>query len=298
MNPKVSIIILNWNGFTDTINCLDSLKKITYPNYNIILVDNGSEGNDVEVLREKYEDYIHIIENGKNLGFAEGNNVGIRYALDKFNPDYILLLNNDTVVDSLFLNELIKAGGSEEDTGLLGPKIYTLGQNNKIQSMGAKIDLWTGRSFSLGRNKPDYLFSSKNNEVDYCSGACLLIKKIVINSIGLLNSEYFLYWEEIDFCFTAKKAGFKIKSIPSSIIWHKESGTASKTSGLKEFYMIRNRFIFMKKHASGLQFITFILWVFLFALWYNLIFLLLIKRDLKVIRQYLRGIIEGLFYKI
>ena len=141
MNPKVSIIILNWNSLDDTVHCLESLEKITYPNYDIIVVDNGSKGNDAEILREKFKGYIHIIENDKNYGFPEGCNIGMRYALKNSAPDYILLLNNDTTVAPDFLAEMVKIAESDPLIGIAGPKIYFYHEPYKIQSVGLQIDL-------------------------------------------------------------------------------------------------------------------------------------------------------------
>jgi len=113
-HPKVSIIILNWNGLKDTIECLESLKKITYPNYEVIVVDNDSKGNDADILEERYKNYIRVIRNKENLGFAGGNNVAIRQVLKEEKSDYILLLNNDTIVEPNFLEELIKIALQDE----------------------------------------------------------------------------------------------------------------------------------------------------------------------------------------
>ena len=124
MEPKVSIIILNWNGLDDTIECLESLQKITYPNYEVIVVDNGSRGNDAQVLREKFGDYIELIQNDKNYGYTGGNNIGIRYALHNSSWDYFLVLNNDTVVESGFLTELVNIAESAPSSGIAGPKIH------------------------------------------------------------------------------------------------------------------------------------------------------------------------------
>src|SRR4030042_2187559 len=139
MNPKVSIIILNWNGLEDTIECLNSLKKITYPNYKVILVDNGSKGNDARVLREKFGDYIHLIENDRNYGYAKGVNIGIRYALANSASEYILLLNNDTVVAPDFLNQLVKLAESDSSVGIVGPKTYYYGSSSRLESIGARL---------------------------------------------------------------------------------------------------------------------------------------------------------------
>ena len=119
-HPKISVIILNWNELDDTIECLDSLKKITYPNYEIIVVDNGSKGNDAQVLQEKFSDYIHLIQNDRNYGFTGGTNIGMRYALNNSAPDYILVLNSDTVVDSEFLAEMVKVTEADPASGIAG----------------------------------------------------------------------------------------------------------------------------------------------------------------------------------
>ena len=119
MNPKVSIIILNWNGLDDTVHCLESLEKIIYSNYDVIVVDNGSEGNDAQILREKFKDYIHVIENDKNYGFAEGNNIGIRYALKDSAPDYILLLNSDTEAKNYFVKGNVEFMNADSSVRIL-----------------------------------------------------------------------------------------------------------------------------------------------------------------------------------
>jgi hypothetical protein len=135
-HPKVSIIVLNWNGLEDTIECLESLRKITYPNYGVIVVDNGSEGNDVEVLKEKFGDYIHIIENDRNYGTAEGYNIGMRHAFESLASEYILLLNNDTVVDADFLIELVTVAERNGHIGMVGPVIYDYYDPTRVRSAG------------------------------------------------------------------------------------------------------------------------------------------------------------------
>ena len=144
VTAKVSIIILNWNKYEETIECLDSLRNITYPNYNIILVDNGSEGPDVKILGERYGNYINIIKNDKNYGFAEGCNIGLRYALSNKNPDYVLLLNNDTIVDPNFLTELVKVATDTTvvtvDLGVGADLIFTGDAPNVLRRTYSIID--------------------------------------------------------------------------------------------------------------------------------------------------------------
>jgi len=152
MNPKVSIIILNWNGLKDTTECLESLKKVTYPNYEVIAMDNGSQGSDVQVLQEKFGDYIHLIQNDKNYGFPEGCNIGMRYALIR-GADCILLLSNDTVVDSEFLTEMVKVAEADSSIGITRSKIYYYYELNRIQAVGRKINWWLGDIETYGEEE-------------------------------------------------------------------------------------------------------------------------------------------------
>ena len=172
--PRVCIIILNWNGLEDTVECLGSLNKITYPNYEIIVVDNGSRGNDAELLKQRCGDYIHVIENDKNYGFAEGCNIGMRYAIEE-RADYFLLLNNDTVVDSIFLDELIKT--AENDiAGIVGPAIYFYDSPDEIQSRGGIVNLYFGNHLIGGtRQKGRSRDVGRFKQLQWCSGCAMMI---------------------------------------------------------------------------------------------------------------------------
>ena len=274
MNPKVSIIILNWNGWKDTIECLESLYQITYPNYDVILVDNGSEDESKEKIKEYCEGKIKVeskffeydpinkpikiieytreeaeagggkegeisdlpsnrklilIKNEKNYGFAEGNNIGIRYDLKALNPDYVLLLNNDTVVDKEFLGELVKVGESVEKIGLAQPKILHY-SDLTIDTTGCFCDI-SGAVMSRGvfeedKGQYDHL---KDAGFFYASGACLLIKKNLFRELGkeLFDKYLFAYHEDLDLSWIARLLGYKIIYCPNSICFHK----GGKTSG-------------------------------------------------------------------
>lgn len=222
--PGVCIIILNWNGLADTIECLESLKQLTYPNYRIVVVDNASSGNDVEMLKQRYGDYAHIIANDRNYGFPEGNNIGIRYALNE-GADYVLLLNNDTVVDPEFLSELVTVAESDESIGIAGSKIYFYGSPNRIQTTGGKFYRWLGHQIPYG-GKEDHGQYDRVADRDYLFGASMLIKRKVTERISLLDSTFFYGMDDFDFCFRAKRAGFRVVYVPGSRIWHK--GGASR----------------------------------------------------------------------
>lgn len=257
--PKVSIVILNWNGLPDTIECLNSLKKIDYKNYTVFVVDNGSRGNDAEILFEKYGSQITLIANDKNYGFAEGNNIAIRKIMDINESRYILLLNNDTIVSHYFLNELVKIINRDESIGIVGPTIYYYDKPEIVQSAGGLINIWTGRRRVIGQGKHEKELNNEVKEVDYIMGAALLIKTKTIDKIGLLDKDYFAYTEDVDWCYRAKKNGYKIYHVPNSKVYHKESAsTGGHLNAQVLFYIYRNSIIFMRKNACFYHWFTFI----------------------------------------
>ncbi len=300
INPKVSIIIVNWNGLEDTIECLESLKRITYPNYEVIMVDNASANNEAQILQEKFGDYLYLIQNDKNYGFAEGNNIAIRYVQDISAPDYVLLLNNDTVVHPHFLDELVSVAESDSSIGIAGPKSYFYSAPDIIQFTTAKLDLWRGLATHVGVREIDSGQYNYIQDTDYCWGSCFLIRKAVIYSIGMFDISYFAYWEETDYCMRAKKAGFRIVYCPQAKIWHKgwtriwdKNFEVSKlTTAI--YYKERNRFIFMGKHAGKAQIAIFLLYYFAFPFWLMSGHLLLRRRSLAGFSSFLRAIKDGL----
>jgi GT2 family glycosyltransferase len=298
--PKVSVIILNWNGLLNTLECLESLKKITYQNYDIILIDNGSEGNDVRILKEKFGDCIRLIENNLNSGFTEGNNIGIRLAIKETSPDYILLLNNDTVVAVDFLDQLVAVAEKNPLIGIVGPKIYFYNQPEKIQFTMAKIDLWRGKVIQIGYNEIDRGQYDTLQEIESCEGSCFLIRREVMEKIGGLDSEYFAYWEDTDYCLRARKAGFRIVYCPLSKIWHKGwSKIWDKTyiciaREVAVYYFERNRFLFIKKHANRLQKVSFLLYYIFFQFWFWSGYFLIYYRNLQGYKAFLRGFYAGM----
>lgn len=290
MYPQVSIIILNWNGKEDTIECLESLKNITYPNYEILLVDNGSTDGSVECLRKQYPE-IEIIENGENLGFAEGNNVAIRRVIEK-GTDYILLLNNDTIVAPNILTELVEVLEKDSSIGIAGPTVYYYKKKDLIQSAGGKISWNKGQSSHL-TNENDMKLN-KIRDVDYIMGCALFTKCDLFKKIGYLNKDYFAYWEETDWCVRAKRAGYRIFHVPAAKIWHKGGSTTKKTSGFYEYQMTRNMFWFMKTHATTKQYLAFIFYFFGFQFWLSSAVHVIYHKNILAYRSFLKGIIDGI----
>ena len=256
MVPKVAIIILNWNNYADTKECLKSLENLTYPNYEIIVVDNGSTDGSAARLEAEFPQF-KFIKNEENLGFAGGNNVGIKYALEQ-GANYVLLLNNDTIVSPDFLTEMVKIAKEDEIVGLVGGKIYRYGTHD-VHHAGGKLVLWRGTGYSFRGDK-----AARNGvrNVDFIIGCLMLIKSEMIEDIGLLDEQYFFGGEDVEYCWRAKKAGWQIKVSLDAEIWHKVSASAGgEGSPLLFYHSTRNRLYLARQLGitDRLLFYTFFL---------------------------------------
>ena len=245
MLPKVFIIIVNWNGKVDTLECLESLKNNDYPNYEVVIIDNGS--------KDKFsisDSKIKVIYNKENLGFSGGNNIGIKYALEN-EADYVLLLNNDTIVSKDFLSKLVDVAESNNSYGIIGPKIYHYEEKDKIWFAGGIINWLYNKGTMKGFNEIDegQYDEPEIQKTDYITGCCALIKREVIEKIGLMPQEYFLYYEDTDWSLKAQKQGYECLFVPKSSIWHKGSKSSIVESPSYIYYHIRNGLILAKKYA-------------------------------------------------
>lgn len=344
---KVVILILNWNSWQDTIECLESLYQIEYYNYQVIVVDNGSEDESLLKIKEycdgkisiksgffrynsnnkpieileftkiesegiilkeigkinnlQSDKKIIIIKNKKNYGFTKGNNIGIKFALKNLNPEYILLLNNDTVVESKFLKELSNSVEKYPKVGFISPKIYFYdyyGKKNIIQYAGAKQNLWFLKIKIKG------IFEEDKGQYDYIEktecphGSCLLAKVEMIKEIGLLDEDFFSYREENDWCIRGYENGWESIYVPSSKIWHKGGkSSGGSLSPLSVFYMTRNDFLLIKKHGNIIQIILFFLYFIFFKLWFLSGVYLVYKKNYEAFYSFLKGAEEGILWK-
>ena len=257
-HPKVSIVVLNWNGIRDSLECLQSIETLTYPNYEIIVVDNGSTDGSVACLRSRYPN-ISIIENEKNLGFAEGNNVGIRYAFER-GAHYVLLLNNDTVATPGFLDALVNVAERDPRGGSVGPLIVHYDASRTIWSAGGQTNLFSGKIASNRRQNRPQANCAGVLRVDWISGCALLIKADVIEKIGLLDKDYFLYLEDADWGFRARESGYLSLIDCNTQILHKVGSSLARTSYSCSYYyyFARNTLLFFKKHGQWYHFAAFI----------------------------------------
>jgi GT2 family glycosyltransferase len=246
--PKVCIIILNWNGKELLKDCLSSLFKNTdYPNYKVIVVDNGSTDGSIDFVKKSFKK-ADILPLDKNYGFSKGNNEGIKYALKKYNPKYLVILNNDTeIVEKNWLKEMVTFSESDEKIGIVACKAITL--DGRIESTGY-ID---GKSISrITMQVP----SNKINKIceNFIISICILVKKNVFEAIGGFDEIYSPYlYEDIDFFVRAKRAGFRLFYFGKTKIIHKVSQSLKKESNLKRIFIgNRNDIIFHLKYAKGL----------------------------------------------
>lgn len=284
--PLVSIITVNFNGLSYTLEMLASLQKLSYPAVEVIVVDNGSSENASEI-KERYPETV-FIRSEKNLGFAGGNNLGIAKAKGR----YLFFLNNDTEVDPHFLQPLVKEFEEDSRLGLASPKIvfHEEGKRRYIQYAGSRgINMYTMRGSSIGHFDEDDGSHDQVYDTKLGHGAAMMIPMKVVEEVGLMPDIFFLYYEEHDWCEMIKRAGYKVRYVGSSVIYHKESMTVGRNSAIKSYYMTRGRLLFTRRNTKGLQFITSSLFFALLALPKNAL-RHLIKGEYQLLKAYLLGV--------
>lgn len=263
-SPKVFVVILNYNGIETLNDCLTSVFKSSYNNFEIVVVDNDSKDGSFEQARHNFS-RAHFIKNSSNAGFAQGNNVGIRFALEKF-ADFVFILNNDTLIEKDTILTLVKHAVKEKEAGILSPLIKKT-DDDEIWFAGGILD-WK-------KMRAEHLFTTLSNdpyESQYLSGCSMLIKKDVFKKIGLFDERYFLYYEDADLSYRARLAGFKLLLVPQTSIIHLEQSNQKNNSKL--YWLVLSGLIFFLTHSKTKQ----KLWIYpyLFARkmknFYNLFF--------------------------
>lgn len=277
----IYIVILNWNGASDTIMCLDSLLELNSNKFKIVICDNGSTDGSLEKIEswyrekthssrlnlpflkmnvvesessilQKNESGIYLIDIGRNIGYAAGNNVGINFSLIQGDMEYVWLLNNDTEVHPESLSELVHAFTSQSEIGICGSRLVYFSDRGKLQGLGGVFNPVFCSSVHYKANEDaTLLFDDEevSNDIDYVIGASMLISRNVLLEVGNLCEDYFLYYEEIDFCLRAKNKGFRVYCATKSIVYHKEGASTKKNRKgvLADYYWVRNRLLIAKK---------------------------------------------------
>lgn len=299
--PSVAIIIINWNNYTDSKLCLNSLKKCVYNNFKVVVVDNNSEDGSGQKLREEFEDFAIFLFNEKNLGFSGGNNVGIKFALEN-GFEYVMELNNDTEVEHDFLNKLIDSIDGRQEYGAAQPLIYYNGiKQNIIWNAGGTLINPLGISLTRKEGRTNN-GSLKGEETDWITGCAFLIKSDVLKKAGLLK-EFFFFgsFEDVDLSLRIKEQGYKLWFESSSVIYHSVGNSSKSKEKGKEGYLNpqihylvqRNQIIFIKQHTK-LFFIPLALaFQFVKIIGFSAYFLIR-RRPLKLKLAW-KGFLDGLF---
>ena len=274
-------MLLNWNGEEDTIECLDSLKSLNYPDFEIFLVDNNSCENSVNSIlnyldNDEYYNYVLVekkhldtfvrtddsnlifILNDSNAGFAGGNNVALNYVKDNYPSGYVMLLNNDTIVTDDLLDALVEKFNESDDIGFVGANHYYYHDRNTLQTVGGGlIDLVHGECMAVTE-------FGKYDEFDFLTGSCVFMSCDVLRDVGVMSEDYFMYWEDVDWSTRARLKGYKLKISDTGCIYHKEGASIKSLSRI--YYHTRNRIIYMKRNTNGLTYHKFIIYIFLYVM--------------------------------
>lgn len=256
--PSVITIILNTNRREDTLACLASLAKATYPNHHVIVLDNASTDGSPESIRSQFPG-VQLISLSRNLGYTGNNNVGIQAAMQQ-GADWVFVLNEDTVVAEDCLAQMIATAEGDSKVGIVGPLVYHHDEPTVIQSAGGRLDKrWF--AVHIGQNEDDRGQYSQPYTVDYISGCAILVRRPVIEQIGGLEEKLFYYWEETDWCTRAREYGWKVLLVPQAKLWHKGVQRDYRPGPNVTYYNTRNRLMFLSRHQA-----PFTVWLYA---WYR-----------------------------
>jgi GT2 family glycosyltransferase len=285
--PLVSIITLNWNSMAMTLEFLHSIEeRNTYNNIEVIVVDNASTEDPTQKIKEVYP-LAKVIRNQTNLGFSAGNNVGIREA----KGDYLFIVNNDTEFTPGLIEGLVKIFREYPGAGVVSPKFHYFFEKGTIEYAGYKsVSIFTGRNSMIGSGEKDIGQYNEVKETQYAHGGGMMVSREVINKVGLMPEEFFLYYEELDWSVQIRKKGFNIYFQPNALIYHKESMTTGKTSPLKTFYLTRNRILFMRRNTPLPGLGIFFLYFTFFTIPKNTL-TYLFRRQLIHLKSFWKGIL-------
>lgn len=283
--PLIYVLLLNWNNAEDTLDCLRSVFALDYPRFRPLVVDNGSSDGSDQVIQTAFPN-VEFIANERNLGFAGGANVGLEYARRQ-GADYVLFINNDTILDRALLKELVQVAEARPRAGLLAPKIYCYNEPTRLWAAGARLARFPPRVKMIGFGQPDGPQYDQLRRVDYATGCALLIRRQVLETVGGFDPVYFpAYHEDYDFSARVTQAGWEIWYVPTAKLWHKVSRSQRKL-GTQAFNLGKNIVPFYRRHGRppGLSLALFVTWAVLREV---------VRGNLAFVRPYLRGVWAGL----
>ena len=287
---SVAVIVLNWNGFEDTRECIESVSKNDYKDFKVIVVDNGSINGEVVRLKNKFGSRIMILESKKNLGYCGGSNLGANYCKNlKF--DYFMILNNDTIAEPKLISTLVKAIEKDHKIAAVNPVVFQYFKKNIIENTGLRFNMWHGEITpnNIGQKQPVCL-----RQPDIICGTCFLFRTSILHDIKyLFDEDFFCYYEDPDLSVRLKNKGYKIAVCYNAVIWHKGHASSRKVSGFTEFQAIRNRFLMESKNATLTQKITFLIIMLFLYFPFRFLKIAVFKKDGNL-NYFLRGFRAGL----
>jgi GT2 family glycosyltransferase len=251
--PRIAVVILNWNSAADTLECVASLHASCDTHLSVIIVDNGSTDSSWEELQQVSAMGVTLIQSGANLGYAGGNNIGIRAALDR-HADFVWILNNDTVIHPVCARELLETAEQYPKAGIFVPKIFYKDRPRTIWYAGGAYDSLRAQNIHWGIGAQDDGRFDDPCEVAFASGCSLFVRHEVFERIGLLDDRYFLYWEDVEFSLRALRAGYRIRFVPTARVWHQEQASSGRFYGHSpnfHYYTVRNRLWFIREEHHG-----------------------------------------------
>lgn len=243
--PLVAILVLNWNNPIDTLACLASVQALDYPNATTLVVDNGSTDDSVARIRSAFPT-VTVLETGENLGYAGGNNVGLRAAMAA-DPKYVLVLNNDVTIAADALTLLVEAMEADACVGIAGPAVFYASPSDKVFAIGSRIS-WRRASIEhLAEGTPQ----KRPLHPDFLVGCALCVRREVLDGVGLLDPAYYLNWEDVEWCVRIDRQGWAVRVVPEAKVWHGVSASIGKASPQNTYYMTRNALLFFSRNAPG-----------------------------------------------
>lgn len=289
LNKKVIICIVNWNDYRKTIECLESLKQLKYENFRILLIDNGSVDGSIEKITKQYPCLL-LFSLKHNIGAAAGRNIGIDYALNS-GFDYIFFLDNDAVVESSTLDELIRVAEDRPDVAAVGAKTYYFNEPKKIWNFGGRINWLKGRFFDTCQGKSDQENFSEVKEVDSFPIGFGIVRCGAIKKVGKIEENYFIYYEEADWHIRMRKLGYKLAAVAQAHIRHNFSSSLGMESPYFYYYRTRNRLLFMLKNAPKIYLVFFFLY-FLYDFTYHTLLTLYLSKKPQQLRAAVIGLLD------
>ena len=296
---RTAIILLNWNSYEHTFNCIKSLNNFESGRFDIIVVDNGSEDGSLQKLQHEFDDVI-FLANDRNMGFAGGNNRGFDYAIEK-KYEYVMMLNNDVFVDHHFLFHLLNYMGLHSEVGAIQPKIFFNNDRTKVWNGGSRYASFFGWTYSRNYMRKEGRMQKTLHEVDWITGCALLTRTSILKEVGLLNEKFFIYYEDVDLSFRIKKAGYKLIFHPDSVIYHiagmsnksKKKGPEGYANSIVHYLNFRNHLWLLRTWTRWYEWpttlITYLAYSFAVMAYFALRF------RWKKLAAVVRGITDGFF---